>query len=332
MPSEITPLLPKYLQQEETLTQEGKNLISTLPKEKGWVASHLYQYQGFWYPVRYLQGVISCQKHFHPQDSDIFLVTSPKSGTTWFKALIFALVNRKKHPPSKINHPFITHNPHDLVPFLEIRLYSDNQIPDFSSMPSPRLLSTHLPYVSLPESVKTSSKSKIVYLCRNPKDIFVSLWHFTNKLRRQEMGKNSIGDVFEMFCKGITLFGPFWDHVLEYWNQSRGNPDRMLFVKFEDMKENPEVHLRRLAEFLECPFSGDEEESGILEGILKLCSFDNLSGLEVNKNGMLPSGEENNAFFRRGEVGDWKNYLDDGMVEKLDRITEEKFCGSGLVM
>ncbi|KAI3467209.1 hypothetical protein Pfo_023872 [Paulownia fortunei] len=331
MPSEITPSPPKYLQQEETLTQECKDLISTLPKEKGWLASHLYQYQGFWYPVRHLQGVISCQKHFQLQGTDIFLVTTPKSGTTWLKAIMFTLANRTRYPIAK-NHPLLSNHPHDLVPFLEIKLYVDNQIPDFSSFPTPRLFSTHLPHVSLPESVQKSSACKIVYLCRNPKDVFVSLWHFTNRLRPQETGTNSIAEVFDMFCRGFSLFGPFWDHVLEYWNRSKENPHRVLFLKFEDMKEQPGIHIRRLAEFLGCPFSAGEEESGLVEEILKLCSFDNLRALEVNKNGKLSSGEENKVFFRRGVVGDWKNYLVTEMAEKLDQITEEKFSGSGLIL
>ncbi|KAL0424861.1 UNVERIFIED_CONTAM: Cytosolic sulfotransferase 12 [Sesamum radiatum] len=302
MPSEISP---KYLQQEETLTQECKNFISTLPKERGWLASHLYQYQGFWYPARHLQGVISCQKHFQAQHSDIFLVTTPKSGTTWLKAVIFTLVNRTRYPPVAKNHPLLSNNPHDLVPFLEIKLYVDNQIPDFSSFPSLRLFATHLPHVSLPESVKQNSACKIVYLCRNPKDIFVSLWHFTNKLRPQETGTNSISEVFDLFCRGVTLFGPFWEHALEYWKLSIENPDRVLFLKFEDMKNQPATHLRRLAEFLGSPFCW---------------------------NGKLTSGEKNNVFFRRGVVGDWVNYLGSELVERIDRITQDKFSGSGLVI
>lgn len=75
-----------------------------------------------------------------------------------------------------------------------------------------------------------------------------------------------------------------------------------------------------------------EEESGLVDQILELCSFDHLSALEINKNGKLSSGEENKAFFRRGVVGDWRNYMDDEMVERMDRITQDKFAGSGLIL
>lgn len=98
------------------------------------------------------------------------------------------------------------------------------------------------------------------------------------------------------------------------------------------MKEEPGVQLRRLSEFLGCPFSAAEEEAGVVEEILGLCSFESLSGLEVNRSGKLSSGEENKAFFRRGVVGDWRNYLDEEMAARIDRIAAEKFKGSGLTL
>ncbi|KAL0451099.1 UNVERIFIED_CONTAM: Cytosolic sulfotransferase 12 [Sesamum latifolium] len=114
---------------------------------------------------------------------------------------------------------------------------------------SPGLFSTHSPHVSLPESVKQNPACKIVYLCRNPKDIFVSLWHFTNKLRPQDTGANSISEVFDLFCRGATLFGPSGSTPWNTGKLSIENPDRVLFLKFEDMKNQPGTHLRRLAEF-----------------------------------------------------------------------------------
>ncbi|CAL5430759.1 unnamed protein product [Camellia sinensis] len=322
---------PKYLQ-EDDITQECRELLSSLPKEKGWVASHLYQYQGFWHPSRQLQGVLSCQKGFQAQDTDILLVTTPKSGTTWLKAILFALVNRAQYPndiTSQQQHPLHANNPHDLVPFLELKLYADNHVPDLTSFTSPRLFSTHLPPLSLPESIKCSA-CKLVYLCRNPKDTFVSLWHFTNKLRPKDIGTNSLEDTFDRFCRGVSLYGPFWDHVLGYWKESLENPGKILFLKYEEMKEKPDEHLRRTAQFLGYPFSPEEEKLGLVDEILGLCSFDTLSKLEVNKSGKLLSGEENKTFFRRGEVGDWKNFLSAEMEDRLDQISEQKLYKFGL--
>ncbi|KAL7240725.1 hypothetical protein ACSBR2_006387 [Camellia fascicularis] len=318
---------PKYLQ-EDDLTQECKELLSCLPRERGWVVSHLYQYQSFWHPSRQLQGVIACQQHFLAQDTDILLVTTPKSGTTWLKAILFAIKNRTLYPDMN-RHPLLANNPHDLVPFLELKLYVDKQVPDLTSFTSPRLFATHLPFSSLPESV-TCSASKLVYLCRNSMDTFVSLHHFANKIRPPSLGPNRLEDVFDMFCRGVCICGPFWDHVLGYWKESLEKPQKVLFLKYEEMKEEPIIHLKRLAEFLGCPFSLEEETLGVVDEILRLCSFDHLSSLEVNKNGKLSSGEENKAYFRRGEVGDWKNYLTDEMVDRLVQIGEQKFAESGL--
>ncbi|KAK3027253.1 hypothetical protein RJ639_041199 [Escallonia herrerae] len=320
--------LPKYLEEYE-LAQECRDLISSLPKERGWLATHLYRYQGFWHNSRQLGGVLGCQQHFQAQDTDVLLVTTPKSGTTWLKAIMFTLVNRI-HSPVTHEHPLLTNNPHELVPFLELKLYVDTHIPNLTSFSSPRLFSTHLPFVSLPKSVLESG-CKLVYLCRDPRDTFVSLWHFTNKLRPQSHGTtSSLEEVFDKFCRGVSLCGPFWDHVLHYWKESLSNPEKIFFLKYEDMKEHPQLHLRRLAEFIGCPFSPEEETKGVVDDILGLCSFDNLSKLKVNVDGKLSSGEENKAFFRQGEVGDWKNYLTAEMVDQLDKIGEEKFYGSGL--
>ncbi|CAL5197101.1 unnamed protein product [Lathyrus oleraceus] len=321
--------LSEFLQQHD-IGQECKELLPTLPLEKGWVATHLYQYQGFWFYPKIIQGVLSCQKHFQALDTDIVLVSIPKSGTTWLKALMFALINRNKYPNIHSDHPLLTKNPHDLVPFWEIGLYSDKDLlPDLQTISPPRLFSTHLSYESLPKSVKDSS-CKVVYLCRDPKDTFVSLWHFLNKIRPKNRETFPLEEVFESFCRGVTPFGPFWEHVLGYWKKSLESPKKVMFLKYEDIKMRPNFYLKEIAKFLECPFSKEEESKGVDDDILNLCSFENLSNLEVNKIGTVSFKVENKTFFRRGQVGDWKNILTTDMIEHINTITELFFFKHGL--
>ncbi|KAG5249852.1 cytosolic sulfotransferase [Salix suchowensis] len=89
-------------------------------------------------------------------------------------------------------------------------------------------------------------------------------------------------------------------------------------------------NLKKLAEFLGLPFTEKEEKEGIIEEISKLCNFDNLRNLEVNRTGVRPLGTPNSAYFRKAKVGGWCNDLTPSMAERFLKIVEEKLAGSGL--
>ncbi|WMV20873.1 hypothetical protein MTR67_014258 [Solanum verrucosum] len=92
-------------------------MLTNLPKEKGWITEHLYQYKSFWWlTLGALKGIKRTQQCFKAQPTDIFLVTSPKSGTTWFKSLIYAIINRDRFDIS--SHPLLTKGPHDQTLFV----------------------------------------------------------------------------------------------------------------------------------------------------------------------------------------------------------------------
>lgn len=138
-------------------------------------------------------------------DSDIIVASKPKSGTTWLKALVFSIINRDRYTPS--NTPLLTQNPHQLVPFLELKVYDQNHCPDLTTIPSPRLFSTHIPYASLPDSIKHSN-CRMVYICRNPLDVVVSLWHMIIRDKSEaEAQQWSIEEFVDAFCSGSEGFG-----------------------------------------------------------------------------------------------------------------------------
>ncbi|XP_026385129.1 cytosolic sulfotransferase 14-like [Papaver somniferum] len=329
--------------------EKGDEISLDLPK--GDVCRHglgsdvLYQYQGFWRSAIGIESIKDFQQNFKALGTDLIIATMPKSGSIWLKALAFAIVNRINYPCSNNyhQHPLLTVSPHDLVPFIDLKhFFPDHRLLDFTNTitthdyNSPcRVIATHVPYPSLAESIKKpATNCKIVYLCRNPQDTLISMWMFINKVRPVVNNNNSslsIDEAFEFFYEGVSEFGPFWDHVLGYWKESSENPQKVLFLKYEDLKKEPKIQVKKLADFMGYSFSVDEEIHGVIEDIISLCSFEQLKNLDVNKNGYWRNHVENKVFFRKGEVGDSKNYLTPLMVERLDRLMEEKLLGSGLV-
>ncbi|KAF3434244.1 hypothetical protein FNV43_RR25347 [Rhamnella rubrinervis] len=315
------------LNDQEEMNKKIEELIATLPVVSEGSVPH-YQFKGCWYPSFAIRGNIAADLHFQAQDSDIFLASPPKSGTTWMKALIFSIVNRNRYPPNE--RPLLSTHPHILIQFLETGHYRNGNIPEnLDQLPKPRLFATHSHYASLSQSIRHSS-CRIVYVCRNRLDTFISFFHF---LRLHEKNQPDMDATYEKYCRGIIGFGPFWDNILGYWQASLEKPEKVLFMKYEDLKEDLVFEMKRLADFLGVPFSVEEEEEGLIEEISRLCSFEILKNLEVNRTHKpyLEGGAPANAFYRKGEVGDFVNHLDPSMVENLMKITQEKFAGSGLV-
>ncbi|KAL8258616.1 hypothetical protein R6Q59_026569 [Mikania micrantha] len=117
----------------------------------------------------------------------------------------------------------------------------------------------------------------------------------------------------------------YWDHVKGYRKVSLQHPEKVLFLTYEDLIADTANNLKRLAEFLGYPFTDEEVTQGVVQEIVRLCSFESLS--EVNKHGNLHVGMPNNLLFRKGKVGDWTNHLTDEVSRVLDEITDEKFDG-----
>ncbi|XP_008777580.1 flavonol sulfotransferase-like [Phoenix dactylifera] len=305
-------------------------LISSLPVKQTFIP--IRKYLEFWFPEGHLPGIMAIRQHFRPRPDDLFLMSFPKSGTTWLKALAFATMTRAHYPWDR--HPLHSLNPHDVVPFMD-DLFAAGQASKLEALPSPRVLATHMPYSLLPDSI-TSSGCRIIYICRDPKDAIVSLWHFAEKASAEKGREGFPFDrFFEMACEGKFPYSPIWDHSLEYWKESLRRPEKVLFLKYEEMLEEPAANVKRLAEFLGCPFSEDEEKGGVVEEIITLCSFEKLKSMEANKKGSQEAAVykvSNASFFRKGGTGDWRNYGSPEMAQKLDEIVLEKLEGSGLTI
>ncbi|XP_006301074.2 cytosolic sulfotransferase 18 [Capsella rubella] len=313
--------------------QRYQDLIASFPHVKGWFPrAPLIEYSGHWIIEALLEGCLHAQDFFQARPTDFFVCSYPKTGTTWLKALTFTIANRSRLEDS--SNPLLYRNPHELVPFIEMEFAYFPQVNVLKDKGN-TLFSTHMPHELLPKSV-VKSGCKMVYIWRDPKDTFISMWTFFQKQNSNSGPLHSLEECFDKFCRGFSGYGPYLDHVLGYWKAYQEDPDNVLFLKYETMKANPLPYVKRLAQFMGYGFTSEEEKKGVVEKVVSICSFETLKNLEVNvgdqKRHDVPwVYYPNSAYFRKGKVGDWHNYLTPEMAARIDGLMHEKFKGSGLL-
>ncbi|BAT00067.1 Os07g0148600 [Oryza sativa Japonica Group] len=301
--------------------EEYESFVSSLPSNP---KLQLLRYQGKWLLQSWVPGIIAIQRGgFAPRrgGGDVVLASLPKCGTTWLKALAFATMARRAHPPAgDEQHPLLRLNPHDCVPSMEKLFAAGLGSKIMDALPSPRLMATHVHHSLLPASITDNPHCKIIYICRDPKDMIVSLWHFV----RRRLPEIPFLELFESACEGRCLSSPIWDHILGYWNASKTRPETVLFLRYEELLHDPADSVRKLARFVGQPFSPEEEEASDVEDIVRLCSFEQMKNLEVNRAaGLSPALQQNaytnGSFFRKGGTGDWANHMTPEMAERAAR-------------
>ncbi|CAN0896895.1 Cytosolic sulfotransferase 17 [Linum grandiflorum] len=228
----------------------------THDKEPCWVVK-LTEIQGFWYHTPLRESIDAFRANFRPKPDDnvVILASSMKTGTTWLKALSHCILFRD----DKEEDCLTKMSPHLCVPSLEAGVYLEDPS-SRKNLEQGRLFNTHIPYSYLPDSIKKDCK--VVYITRDPKDTLVSQWHFFNKIFKGNIQHPlPLERAADIFCNGRIPYGPYWEHVLEYWEASRASPDKVMFVKYEDLRRDPKLYVRKLALFLGKPFGdGDKDD------------------------------------------------------------------------
>ncbi|KAM3266466.1 flavonol sulfotransferase-like [Capsicum annuum] len=287
-----------------------REMITTLPRREPHHDVHdVYQYQGFWYPIPFLESALCMQENFNAQPSDIFLCSVPKTGTTLLKALTFSIMTRHMFHHNDPNNPLFNKVPHECLLFLEFDFLHNPELVD-TSLP---LLATHLPYNVLPKSILQSNNCKIIYIyIENPKIRWFLCGISHKGLKKKivvlvplHLIRNSSGfakEKVDMDLIGIMCWSIGKQVLrLEYWKASIERPDRVFFFKYEDLKEDTLGYMKKLADFTEKPFSKEEEAQGVPGEIVVRCNFKSLRNLEVNKSSRhrpeTTQGISNSIFF-----------------------------------
>ncbi|XP_075780141.1 amine sulfotransferase-like isoform X1 [Pelodiscus sinensis] len=251
---------------------------------------------------------IDSLEDFEIRDSDVFVVTYPKSGTVWSQNIL-SLIYHEGHRDGTENINVI-----DRVPWLEYNLYKV----DFVSRPSPRLFTTHMFYNLVPRDLR-NRKGKVIYVARNPKDVVVSYFHFS-KISVTLETVSDFNIFLEKFLAGKVIPGSWLDHIGGWFTHR--DDFNILFLTFEEMKKDLRGAVLKI-----CKFLGKQLTEKELDTVVEKASFDNMKrDARANYENMPESLQERGKghFLRKGTIGDWKNTMTVVQSERFDSVFKEK--------
>ncbi|KAG5284454.1 hypothetical protein AALO_G00026900 [Alosa alosa] len=247
-------------------------------------------------------------KSFHIRDGDIFIMTFPKSGTIWMQYIVSILHEN--------DHPDLLEKPtYFRVPWLEY-LRPAHKI---DTRESPRLFCSHLPQHMVPLDLQ-SNRAKIIYVTRNPKDILVSYFHFSQVLNTLETADN-LDEMLENFLSGKILGGNWFDHI-EGWFNNKDKYD-ILFVSYEEMKMDLRSVVMKISKFVGKILSDVD-----IDKVMDRVTFKNMKNdVKANYHNSVQGNvldSSKGSFMRKGTVGDWKNFLTVAQSERFDQVYKER--------
>lgn len=249
---------------------------------------------------------------FTPRPDDTFLVTYPRSGTNWMQMIMYQLTTDG-------DMERLTHILH-AVPWFEVSLGRDF---DLESLPSPRIMKSHLAYPRIPHGA-----GRYIYIMRDGKDVVTSYFYHEQRLNP---GFNMPFDMFfEQFMRGKVMYGSWFDHVAGWW--AHHNDPNVLFLRYEDLQRDLAGNIRKIADF--CWITIDPAR---LPTIVERSSFAFMKQYEQKfdpmggvMTGARPADEQEAPFLRKGVIGDWKTHLSEQQRARFDEMFDRRLRSIGI--
>ncbi|KAJ3597451.1 hypothetical protein NHX12_000976 [Muraenolepis orangiensis] len=240
------------------------------------------------------------------RDSDVFVVTYPKSGTIWMQQILRLIEAKGDMTSEELNF--------DQVPWIEL----PGKGKKFEEAPSPRMRVTHLPYHLMPRAL-SQKKGKVIYVARNPKDVLVSYYHFHKFATMLETPKD-FNHFFERFIRGDVYGNSWFDHLKTWY--SHEDHMQLFFITYEEMIQDLLTSVRRISTFL-----GKDLTDAQLAHVVTLSTFQNMRVIPQANYEMVPDdllNHHNGTFMRKGTIGDWKNHFTVAQSEAFDRVFQKE--------
>jgi len=273
-------------------------------------------------------------KDFEFIDTDVILMTYPKSGTTWLQEILWSMLLSPNldHPMKDI--PLAVRSPtleldvtvgHIPPPQNFVNMFKA-QFPDFDmshgamlhackTTPNPRIIKTHYSFDIISPTALT--KAKVVCVIRDPRDVCISFCHYC-RLFNHEGFEGTLDDFVDIFLGSSTRHGSYWPNVSKAW--SRKNHPNVHLMFYENLKRNTGEELKLLDNFLGTNLSEDQ--------LKKIEHYTSFAEMKKRDDHVCPKddvpqclnmalAQKEGGFFKTGGGGGWKKVLNEEQKERF---------------
>ncbi|AOZ99137.1 sulfotransferase domain-containing protein [Flavobacterium commune] len=268
------------------------------------------------------------------ENNIIWLASYPKSGNTWFRSFLTALLNQGEIDINKMETDGIYSSkeyiesildlctddlrPRELETYRKLAFsYKANEITKESFVKIHDAY-TYSRWDGLP-LIPAEGSRVAIYLVRNPLDVVLSLGNHTGLNIEDTIDKYINCEEGAFVKKGKTaqqyyqLMGTWAMHATSWMNQ---NDIPVHIIRYEDMKANAFETFKAAVEQMQLNYS----DEAILKAI-EACDFKKLKKQEENK-GFKEKAIPSLAFFFKGETGRWKKELTIEQIKKIMTVNE----------
>ena len=273
----------------------------------------------------------------------VWLASFPKSGNTYLRSLIsaylysndglfnFDLLKNTIQFPNKFVFDKIGIESKNLSEQIKDYIKAQKFIHKLGNKNSIQFVKTHSSCTSIGNYKFLSFETTLgaIYIVRDPRNVVTSYSKHFKKTKEQ-----SVIDITNKLIIGVgskthppTHVGSWKFHYNSWKQLSKFN--RYMLVKYEDLLEDPEKILVSVLNFIyklgNSKISIDKKK---LENSIASTDFDKMQKLE-KKEGFFESkknekNSENIPFFNLGKKNNWKNNLDNTLIEKIEKTFEKE--------
>ena len=271
----------------------------------------------------------------------IWLASYPKSGNTWVRSIVtalmytddgifnFNLLNKIKQFPSNIYFKKFTNdfgNIHEIKKYWVLAqdlINLDNKVKFFK---------THHINCKIDQYNFTNKENTLatIYIVRDPRNLINSISnHYSKSFQDSKKflltpnyiaGYKKDGGLEKHSLK--TLLGTWSEHY-KFW---KNNNQNFLLIKYEDLIKDTNSELNKIIIFIK-KFTSIQTNENKNRNIIKTTTFEHLKNLEEEGNfneNAYENIDKKKKFFYLGPKNNWKNSLDKEIKKEIEKKLSEE--------